>query len=435
MIYQRWYIIVSFTPQERKVLKIKVRHIDLLILTLLSYVVLVDMVNGFFMMHYFKLPISQIFKFLILLLFFYRLSFTKEIIAVILIVLVFLIGPVYGLMATGNVSNFGNDMVVSTKWANVPISFFYFKNLFQSAYFQKIRKGMIKMVKRSLQFISLNLLLGALGFGMAFYNHGFNNAVGTKGFIYAGNELTILLLSVGFSIASYHYLNKRFKHYFLCFALFFLFSFLIVSKTVLVGVIMVFLIPVVANIKIKFSRKFINNAFAILLFLTPILVFAAIIGIRESGIIDRIEGSLRRNDNDWLTVILSNRNNFIREGWNIFRDDFSLAGKFLGYGQKFHLDLSGHLAEVDFFSILFASGLVGLAALILIILYWLMNANHLRKKEGYIFAPVVFLFILFLLIVSNLSGHIFGSGIAGFFIGFSIALMFYKKPLGFENKD
>lgn len=432
--YQRRQFIVALHFNKQIFVKIKVYHIDLLILLLLSYVVLVDMTNGFFMMNYVKLPISQVFKLLVLILFFLRLSFTKDFLIVLLIFFVFLIGPIHGLLVSKNLSNFGNDLVVSTKWANVPISFFFFKNLFQSPHFVQIKKNVITMIRRSVIFIAINLFIGVLGYGMAFYNHGYNNAVGTKGFIYAGNELTILILSLGFSIASYFYLNKRIKPFLLCLALFFGFSFFIVSKTVLLGVILVFLTPVFSKVKIKVSKKFVKNIFAVFFFLAPLLIFAAVIGVKESGVIERIQGSLKRNNNDWLTVILSNRNNFIKEGWVVFQEEFSFFGKLLGYGQKFHLELSGHLAEVDFFSLLFASGFLGLFVLLIIIVYWFVNANHLRKKQNYIFAPPVFLFLFFLVIVSNLSGHIFGSGIAGFFVGFSIALMFYKKS-NFENQS
>ncbi len=414
-------------------MKIKIQYVDLLILFLLSYVVLVDMINGFFMMYYVKLPISQTFKFIVLLLFFFRLSFTKDFFTVLLIVMVFLIGPVHGLITSGDLSIFGNDLVVSTKWANVPISFFFFKNVFQSSHFSKVKKSMVKMIRKSVVFIGINLFIGALGFGMAFYNHGYGNAVGTKGFIYAGNELTILILSLAFAVASYYYLNKKTKPFLLCLLLFFVFSFLVVSKTVLLGTVLVFLMPIVSSIKIKVSKKFVRNAFATFIFLIPILVFTAVVGIRNSGIVGRIQGSLKRNNNDLLTVILSNRNNFIKEGWIVFQENFPLTGKIFGYGQKFHLDMAGHLAEVDFLSLLFASGYLGLITLILIIGYWFVNAHHLKKIQSYIFAKSVFLYLLFLVIVSNLSGHIFGSGIAGFFIGFTIALMFYKEP-EFENQ-
>lgn len=415
-------------------MRIRIEQLDKFILILLSYVVLVDMFNGFFIMYYTKLPISQVFKFVLLSLFFFRLSYTRDFAFALLIVLLFLIGPIQGLLLTGNLTDFFGDIVVSTKWANVPVSFFFFKNLMVSNNIESLKEGMAKIVTRSIAFISVNLFLGLLGFGMAFYNHGFNNALGTRGFIYAGNELTILVLALGFILASYTFIHKEYTKYFMCFFLFFLFSFLLTSKTVLGGVFIVFMIPVTARLFSKVSIKFFKRVFAATVFLLPIVVVLAAIGINKSGVIEKFQASLVRNDNDLLTVILSNRNNFIVNGWEVFWNDFSLLGKLFGYGQKFHLDLSGHLAEVDFFSLLFASGLFGLLGLFFVLFYWLVNAYYLKRNKSYVFAPSVFLLLLFLIVASNLSGHIFGSGIAGFFIGFSIALMFYKKPIENESR-
>ena len=187
-----------------------IKKLDKLILFLLGYVVLIDMINGFFMMEYNKLPISQLFKFIVLLLLLLRLSIIKEFPVILLLFCLFQIGPFLGLIKTGDFSAFRNDLVVATKWFNVPLSFFFFKALFQKAMYDiALIEGIKRVVKKSFTFLSVNMLLGVLGLGMAFYNHGYNNAVGTRGYIYAGNELTILLLAISFAIGLYLYLNRE----------------------------------------------------------------------------------------------------------------------------------------------------------------------------------------------------------------------------------
>ena len=105
-------------------------------------------------------------------------------------------------------------------------------------------------------------------------------------------------------------------------------------------------------------------------------------------------------------------------------------GKMFGYGQSYHLELSGHLAEVDFLSLLFASGMLGITVLFIIIFYWHINAINLKNiKGGYWYSKPVLFFLWFLILAANLSGHIFGSGIAGFFIGLALALMFYNPNM------
>lgn len=384
------------------------------------------MFNGFFAMELTKLPISQGYKFILLTLILTRLSATRDFGFVLVLLFVFQIGPLAGWIKTGDFVTFIQDAVVAAKWIMVPVSFFYFKNLFQHASFPKLEHDVKRVVRMAFAFISLNMFLGVLGFGMAFYNHGYNNAVGTKGFIYAGNELTIMVLAVGYIIAVYYWQKEWYRKFLVAFLSFMLYAFLITSKTVLGGVIIIFLIPVVSSIKLNIKRKWLDWISAMLLLGTPVLIVLFYIGIVQSGIILKFQNSLERNNYELLTVLVSNRNNFVEQGWDVYANEYSVPGKVFGYGQQYHLNLSGHSAEVDFLSLLFASGILGVLFLFLILFYWGLNANKLKRIDGYLYAKPTLIFLWFIIIAANLSGHVFGSGIAGFFIGFALALMFYN---------
>src|SRR5690606_35664825 len=136
-----------------------------------------------------------------------------------------------------------------------------------------------KFIGYSLKFLSINMVFGTLGYGMAFYNHGYSNALGTKGFIYAGNELTILLLAISFAIALWFYLNKQFKKYFIYFGLVMFFAFLMTSKTALGGVLIVFLIPPLSQIKFVIRKKWIDYLILILGLALPMLSYIFYVGI------------------------------------------------------------------------------------------------------------------------------------------------------------
>ncbi|MBC2838236.1 O-antigen ligase family protein [Robiginitalea sp. SC105] len=392
----------------------------------MGYIILIDMVNGLFLMQDFALPISQGIKFILLLLFLVRLSPTGDFTFAILLIVFFQLSPVAGLIRNGDFSAYFGDVVFAAKWINVPLSYLYFKCLFQSAYADTIQSSIKRMVGRNFIFLCVNMALGALGLGMSFYFHGYANAVGTKGFIYAGNELTILVLSLHFIIGSYWYYKQEYRKYLGLFLVFLAISFLITSKTVLIGVLVVGAIPIIASLRQRIHKKWINRISALVLFGTPIFLALIYLGVTRSGVIDKIQYSLERNNFDLLTVVLSNRNRFVAEGWDVFSRDFSWFGQLFGFGQHHHLYLSGHSAEVDFFTILFASGLLGLLFLLILLLFWLLNAQKLMKTSGYVLAKNTWLFLLFLILVANLAGHIFGSGIAGIFIGLSIALMHFK---------
>ena len=407
-------------------MKIPVIVLDKLILFLLSLTVLVDMINGFFIMEFVKLPVSQLFKLSVIILILLRLSNYKEIYFALLILTCLQISPLIGLLKTGNFSHYTRDVIVASKWFTVPLSFLFFKNVFQSSHIESLMPWLKRIVVFSFLFIAVNLLLGSLGLGMSFYHHGYGNAVGTKGFIYAGNELSILVLCLAFIIAIYFKERKQLRAVIYFGMIFLLFAFLITSKTVIFGVLLMFLLPWVSSIKRTIKKKWIDYLFLSSLIGTPIVIYIMYFIVINSGFLKKFESSMRRNDNDLLTVFLSNRNNFLEKGIEAF-SDYAWYEKILGLGQNHFLSLAEKIPEIDFFTLLFISGLLGLVTILITIWYYFLNAMHLRKFTKYIYAKHTLIFLIFLIVIANLSGHIFGSGIAAFFIGGSTAMMFLKQ--------
>lgn len=383
------------------------------------------MVNGFFIMQVVQLPISQFFKLILITLFLFRLLKTKDVVYVALIFLAFQIAPLVGFIKTKDILFYFEDVVAATKWFTVPLSFFYFKNLFQGLHLKEVEKSIRNVVTRSTLFITINMVLGALGFGMAFYFHGYGNSVGTRGFIYAGNELSILVLALGFIISCYYKYREKYFNYFVFLIVFLVFSYLITSKTVLAGVFFVFLIPWLTTIKKTFQKKWLYRITTFLIIGIPFIAYMAYVGISESGVLKKAEYSMKMSRNDFLTFLLSNRNNFLIENWAVYKD-YSWFEKITGLGQNHLLNLADKSPELDFFTLLFASGLLGLLTLLMLLVYWLINAIHFSKSKKHIFAKQTFVFLLFLIVTANTAGHVFTSGVAGFYLGFAIALMYYK---------
>lgn len=270
------------------------------------------------------------------------------------------------------------------------------------------------------------MLLGMLGYGSAFYYDGYPNAAGIKGYIYAGNELTVLVLVLGFLIAAH--LRQSGAHFknLLFFGVFLLFAFLITSKTVVGGVAVVFLIPYIGSLKWRFSRKWVDRMIGLGVLGFPVMVGAFYYGLTKSGFLKTLQYNKEMNG-DFLTILLSNRNNFVIKGWEVFVQDYTGLEKLFGLGETFHLFRSGDLAELDFITILFSNGVIGLLLLLLLLLYYFLNSRLLISKREYVHAQSVFVFLIFLCLAANSAGHVFNSGIAGVFIGAAIALMFYKN--------
>src|SRR5699024_850792 len=215
------------------------------------------------------------------------------------------------------------------------------------------------------------------------------------------------------------------------FILFLIFAFLITSKTVVGGVAIVFLIPYFGKVPMKFHRKWAGRLIGIVLVGLPLLLAGFYYGVTRSGFLATLQYNKEVNE-DLLTILLSNRNNFVINGCEVFVDEFNGFEKIIGLGESYHLALSGNLAELDFITILFSNGILGLLLLLFLLLYYFLNSRLLLQKKGYGYARSVFIFLIFICIAASSAGHIFNSGIAGIFIGAAIALMFYptsKRPL------
>lgn len=406
----------------------ELEKLDKFILLLTGFSVLVDMVNGFFMREFVPMPISQGYKLILIFLILLRLAPTKDFLPVLVVLFGFQIAPFVGLIKTGELATFFNDVVVASKWIMVPLSFFFFKNLFRGKRIFKKKSWLVKMIGLSLLFLSLNMLLGAMGYGSAFYYDGFSNAAGTKGYIYAGNELTILVLTLAFLISAYLWNNNRHITNGLFFMLFLVFAFLITSKTVIGGVVIVFLIPYLGPFPAKFKRKWIDRIIGIALLGVPLLVAGFYYGLTRSGFLRNLQYNKQVNE-DLVTILLSNRNNFVLDGWKVFVQEYNWIEKIIGLGESFHLKLSGNLAEIDFITLLFSNGIFGLILLLVLLLYYFLNSRLLMPMKKYPYARSVFLFLVFLCLAANSAGHVFNSGIAGLFIGVAIALMFYPREV------
>lgn len=409
-------------------MRLKIASIDKIILLLMGFSILVDMINGFFMRELFRVPISQVYKLIVMILMLIRLCPSKNFLSILLIFIGFQVAPMAGLVKTGSLTSYMGNFIVATKWFMVPLSFFYFKTLFQRTPNTKLYPLLRRMIVLSFGFLLLNMILGGLGYGSAFYYDGFPNAAGTKGYIYAGNELTILVLVLGFLISCHCYQKKQHLKNVFFFLVFLVFAFLITSKTVVGGAAIVFLIPYLSSIKWRFSRKWVDWGIGLCVLGIPAFMGAFYYGITKSGFLKTIQYNSTLNT-DFLTLLLSNRNTFVIKGWKVFTEDYNLLEQFLGLGEEYHLSLAGDLAEIDFITILFSNGIFGLSLLLFILLLYFLNSRLLIQKRDYVYARAVFVFLLFICIVANSAGHVFNSGIAGLYIGMAIALMFYKKPI------
>lgn len=411
------------------------KNLDKIILLLLTIILLVDSVNGFFLNKGMNIPISQAYKAIILVLMLFRLvGRTYELLFVFSFFICLSIGPILGFITHFDTEYLLSDIIKNIKWINIIVSFFYFKSIFNTSYSNSLDPIFKKIITFSVIIILANLFLGLLGFGTAFYNHGYGNAAGTKGFFYAGNELSVLILIL-MSFIMYYFLDKSKLRFYFYSALAVLMSFIVSSKLLVLGMIIIFARLYFYGKVLTYStiKKIMKMA---LLFL-PIFIYSLYYIITKTSMLLKLEHSFRVNNNEYFTILMSNRNNFVKWGMDEYIYSYSFIEKLFGIGQSYYVEKATHVAEIDVFTLLFSNGIISLLFHLFFVIYLFLQAKKLSLKPNkYIYAKYVLFMVIFLTVLSNFAGHIYNSGIAGIFIGMLFASMFYtpnnKKTAVYE---
>ena len=137
---------------------------------------------------------------------------------------------------------------------------------------------------------------------------------------------------------------------------------------------------------------------------------------------------------DFFTFILSNRNTFLFDFFEIFKKEYNIIEMIIGVGQSTFETLNNdHIIELDFFDIYFAYGVIGVF-LFLSYISFIVIKSKLKSinKKMFIFSPYTGYISILLILLSFLSGHIFNSGMAAIYMGCVFSLMYYKS--NYENK-
>ena len=412
---------------QREVISKKLPDIDLLIILLLFGITLVDTINGVLVTND-LFSISKPYKFMILILMLLKSTFRINNFSMVTFFafLSFFVGYFGYYIAEKDVILFSNNFIESMKYFIWPISFIYFRSLYIE-HGQKAPKLVFQIVNISYTVLLINIGLGLIGLGYQFYPR---YDTGVKGFFYSGNEFSLLFIILT-ALLAWKMQVANFRKYllFMAFSLFLAFS--IGSKASILGVLGIFLIFFISNLKVDYSKI---NLQKVALIFGGILLFPVIIWffIRtnkvyfDNFIIKRIE----IYDFDMVTWFLSKRNLVAQEGWLIFEKlpEFS---KLFGEGEA-TFQTKFRIIELDFVDLLFNHGYIGLVAYLIIVFYIL--AVMLKKyKQTPFYKAITLLYLMIILFLANLSGHIINTGIPGFFIGMLFSMIFMPKEILKKN--
>jgi len=401
------------------------KHLNINVFALILMFILlpVDMINGALLKNNINLPLSigQFHKLSILLVIFLSFLFKKNSAILSFSLLSILLLPsIFQVFMEFKLGFLFKDFIKITRYLTPVFAFLFFVNY--------IKKGnsihlLFLLVKFSYIVFCANILLKYLGLGYPMYSYG---SVGSKGFFFAGNETSVVLIILSSILAYKLWLEQKTKKYIYLFLFTLFVGITISSKTGLLGVILTFLLiplkPIGATLSVKRLK------------IVVIAVILAIIGyfilisdtIQNTAILKRTNYFF--NKLDVVTFLFSNRNNFFVEALDMYAQKYNFIEKIIGVGQTHYELLNGNgIVEIDIADIFFAYGVVGLTLFISLITFLIVQAYKFKKSGKYPFSGLVIVILFILLGISTIAGHVFSSGMAAVFIGLLFSLMYVKK--------
>lgn len=379
----------------------------------------IDTINGILIRNYY-ISISAGYKFVLLILMVIYLFKKRIFIPTIFLIFIIFIICFHLLLNIYNIIG----LIWSLKFLLIVSSFYFFQYL--------IKNNKLNIIKKLFIFdfivLAFNLIFGIIGFGYAQYGR---NDIGTRGFFYAGNEVGALFIVLSIFLLSDALINKKMKKYlFLSIIILILGVFLSTKVAVLGVVIVIFILPIINFITTKrgfivnkTSFKILNITFVIFIFLFP---FAIYLVLYKMNLIARL--SYWMNKVDYITLFYSGRNLLAETIYHYLMKHSTFINSVFGYGYNDILSITGRSVEINLIDFYMLFGILGVILIYGFFILQFIN-NIFKNSQIFIYKPYIQFAIVFLIILSLSSGHIFNSGLAGIMIGALMSLAYHKRGL------
>ena len=406
--------------------KNKIFSFDVVIFCLLFGLLPVDMLNGFLLKEAgieSVVSISQVYKIILFFFIFIRISSTEKLMFISFFLLM-LIPSVFQIFKSGSISLIFNDAIKITKYLGSFLTFLYFRSIFISKSY--LLKWIYRWFSFSFLILFINIFLKLFGLGFPMYIMN-SLEIGSKGYFYAGNELSGVLLVLCSFLLYWHRLHNNKISFIIIAILSLLTGIYVTSKTAILGTMIIIIWFFIFDPRgKKISIKKIFSYLLVFFTIIPLSLYFIIKYLETSALMQRV--SYYWNELDIYTFLLSNRNTFLNDFIKIFKEKYNIIEMILGVGQTtFETLNNNHIIELDFFDIYFAYGFVGVILFISYITFLLIKSYIFSFNKSYSFAQYSKFIATVLIILSFLSGHIFNSGMAAVYIGCVFSLMYYKK--------
>jgi len=395
--------------------------IDSFILLLFYPLLLIDSINGFFLLNGSGLPISQAYKLTLMIILFARLSFiSMKNFLFALSLLVYTSGVTFFFIVYLS-SSFEKPMSVLfifLKFFFFVITFFYFeKTILKSDDHIKSAKNICFF---NFSVIIINLVLGIMGYGFPIYTATDSDvSIGVKGYFYAGNELSaVYIILVAVVLAHFVPLIKKKSLLYLTVLICFLFSATLATKTAIGGTF------ILSTATIFYHKKYIEKTpFNIrnILVATFSLLFTSLISLYffiKSAAFERMMYYYNDLSNIYR-FLMSGRDQFLSRKTFIFASANNVFNFLFGMGEYVSV-------EMDLFDTFFTFGLIGTALFYSIYFYFNRHIYFYFKEKRRSFSEnIINISLIMIFIQSFISGHVLYSGMATLFYSFSLVFSKY----------
>jgi len=409
---------------------LKLKTLDRYILLVMFLLLPIDMLNGILLKTGIILPISigQFFKIIVLFFVFVRLAVKPNKLIFIFVSFILLLLPTFYQLLNGNEGvSLLFDVIKISKYITPLVCFMFFVDVIKNDH-KKNTNLIFKLVNFSYLILIGNIFLKYVGLGYPMYEFG---EIGSKGFFYAGNEISALLIILSSIIAYRLWMdNSKFK-YFLFLLLNIFVGVTVSSKTGIFGIIIVFLLLPIRGSFLKINIKKLLIIVSSVFVIIPSIIIYYWDYILKSTVFIRL--NYFWNKFDILTFLLSNRNNFFNDAFDIYKENYNLFEKTIGVGQSRYEYLNDNITvEIDIIDIFFSLGLIGLILFLLFNIYLFIQSIKFKRTQINVYSSFVFLMVFILFIISTTAGHVYSSGMSAVFIGLLFSLMFIKNQ---DNKE
>lgn len=388
---------------------------------MLGFSLLVDSVNGFFLSGMgFDPKLSASFKLLLLSLVLFQIgAFSPKALAgCFSAILLLLIGPVFTLTDTYDISAFFLDFTIVLKFLTGIIVFVYCTLLCQR--WPHLVKQYGKWVCQTSFFIlAFNLILGVFGFGFSSYGQTTadgEGGVGVKGFFYAGNEVSgLIILFFGVML---HLIWQKNKFIYLIFAPFTLLAGVLVAtkSAMLAAMLLVFIIPLFNE-----RNRLLNFTWLKVKMILPVVLLGVVLALllvpmlETTGLWDRFLWFYQKKG--IIGLVMSGRDEFVLNATIVYQQFADWFEIIFGFGFSGLSLITKGSMEIDPIDMYFWFGIAGFITFCVITLTFIRTSYLATKCQSSFWGPCVLTINLILLGVSFIAGHIFTSGMLAPFIG------------------